>query len=292
MERRGKIGGGAAGRRILVAWMLLSACGPPPPGGPVPSRRNCAWRVCLRSEDSATRRVYRVENGEPVPVTVGLEFRDVRNLRAPPDRVEHVVPPRSSVEVPLAAERIGEPFGADVAISIDLGSSTTVPDDFVYAVPFGGTARRALIQGFGGSETHLGSMRYSLDFAMPQHTPVLAAREGTVLYVQDGFTRGGADPRLLERANLVVIAHGDGTMASYGHLAPGIAVRVGQRVAEGQLLGRSGQTGFAGQPHLHFHVGVRMLGEPGRTIPIRLRDRDGVVLELSEGTWVPPARQR
>jgi murein DD-endopeptidase MepM/ murein hydrolase activator NlpD len=227
-----------------------------------------------------------------VPVTVGLEFRDLRNLRAPAGRVEHIVPPRSFVEVPLAAERTGEPYGADVAITIDLGSSATIPDDFVYAVPFGGTAPRTLIQGFGGSETHLGSMRYSLDFGMPQHTPVLAAREGTVLYVQDGFREGGADPRLLERANLVVVAHDDGTMASYGHLAPGVAVRVGQRIAEGQLLGRSGQTGFAGQPHLHFHVGVRMLGEPGRTIPVRLRDRHGAILDLSEGALVPPARQR
>ena len=181
---------------------------------------------------------------------------------------------------------------ADVAIAIDLGSSTTEPDDFVYAVPFGGTARRPLIQAFGGGGTHLGSMRYSLDFGMPRGTPVLAAREGVVLYLQDGFTEGRADPELLERANLVVVAHEDGTMASYGHLMPGLRVSVGDLVGEGELLGMSGRTGFAGQPHLHFHVGLRMLGEPGRTIPIAMRDRDGAPIELVDGAMIRPARRR
>jgi murein DD-endopeptidase MepM/ murein hydrolase activator NlpD len=234
-----------------------------------------------------------VLNDEPVPVTIGLEFRDVANLLSPSQRVQRVVPPNSSVEIPIPAVRLGEPFRADVAISIDLGSSTTEPDpDFVYSVPFGGFAPRPVIQGFDGDETHLASMRFSLDFGMPQGTPVLAAREGVVLYLQDGFTEGRADPRLLERANLVVVAHSDGTMASYGHLRPGLAVEVGDTVPEGALLGLSGRTGFAGQPHLHFHVGVRMLGEPGRTIPIRLRDRDGELVDLSPGALIPPARRR
>ena len=115
-------------------------------------------------------------------------------------------------------------------------------------------------------------MRYSLDFAMPQGTPILAARGGTVFYLQDGFTRGGTNPDLLERANLVAVAHRDGTMASYGHL-------------------RSGATGFAGQPHLHFHVGKRLLGTPGRTIPIKLRGRDGRPLNLEVGSLFAPGRE-
>jgi murein DD-endopeptidase MepM/ murein hydrolase activator NlpD len=134
-------------------------------------------------------------------------------------------------------------------------------------------------------------MRYSLDFAMPEGTPVLAARVGTVLYLQDGFTVGRADPDLLERANLVVVAHSDGTMASYGHLTPGIPVSVGDTVAEGDVLGLSGLTGFTGQPHLHFHVGRRMLRAPGRTIPIKLRGRGGRLLDLTVGSLIEPARR-
>jgi murein DD-endopeptidase MepM/ murein hydrolase activator NlpD len=190
--------------------------------------------------------------------------------------------------------RPGLPFGGEPPPSqrIDLGSSTNVPDGFVYGVPFGGTEPREVIQGYGGEETHLASMYYSLDIAMPEGTPVLAARAGVVLLVQDGFTRGGTDPQLLERSNLVVIAHTDGTMASYGHLQRGVRVRVGQQVEEGTLLGMSGSTGFAGQPHLHFHVGNRMLGEPGRTIPIEMRDSKGRPVDMSVGAWIQPARRR
>jgi murein DD-endopeptidase MepM/ murein hydrolase activator NlpD len=161
----------------------------------------------------------------------------------------------------------------------------------LYASPFGGTSARPLIQGFDGDETHLGSMRYALDIAMPSDTPVFAARDGVVLYLQDGFTEGGTDPRFLERSNLVVVAHRDGTMASYGHLSRGLEVRVGDTVSVGDQLGWSGATGFAGQPHLHFHVGVRMLGEPGRTIPIRLDDGNGRPLQLTDGVLIEPSRQ-
>jgi murein DD-endopeptidase MepM/ murein hydrolase activator NlpD len=179
---------------------------------------------------------------------------------------------------------------ADLSIAIDLGSSSTQPEPYLYASPFGGSVARPLIQGFDGDETHMGSMRYALDIAMPGDTPVFAARDGVVLYLQDGFNEGGTDPRYLERANLVVIAHRDGTMASYGHLSRGLEVRRGDSVSVGELIGWSGRTGYAGQPHLHFHVGVRLLGEPGRTIPIELDDGSGRPLELRQGASIEPAR--
>src|SRR5690606_486137 len=168
----------------------------------------------------------------------------------------------------------GRPADARPAVMIDLGSAATRPDvEYLYAIPFGGLAPRRIIQGFNGSDTHQLGMRYALDIAMPPETPVLASRPGRVLYIQDGFTAGGRDPDLLEQANLVVIAHDDGSMATYGHLSPGIPVHPGQQVEEGDVLGFSGMTGFAGQPHLHFHVGVKLMGDPGRTLPIRLKSR-------------------
>jgi murein DD-endopeptidase MepM/ murein hydrolase activator NlpD len=278
-------------RELALVVLVLASCvqGGPSRFGP---RMNCAWRVCLTHVDTPSGRAYRVENREPVPVTVGLDFRQLDNLREPQENpVRWVIPAQASEEITVATVRQGQAVSADVAMSVDLGASSTEADDFVYAVPFGGTSPRPLIQGYGGAETHIASMRYSLDFGMPEGTPVLAARPGVVLYVQDGFREGGADPSLLERANLVVVAHADGTMASYGHLRRGLEVSVGEEVVEGQLLGHSGRTGFAGQPHLHFHVGLRMLGEPGRTIPIRMRDEAGQALELSTGRMIPAAPQ-
>jgi murein DD-endopeptidase MepM/ murein hydrolase activator NlpD len=274
---------------VLLLALLSASC-----VSSVRRDSHCAWRVCVTYTDGPLGRDYLATNREPVPVTVALIFRSLENLRPPAGgRVDLVVPPFSTVDVvSLPKFRQGSPIGAAVQVEIDLGSSTNVPDGFVYGVPFGGPEPRKVIQGYGGDETHLASMYYSLDVAMPERTPVLAARAGAVLLVQDGFTRGGTDPELLERSNLVVIAHPDGTMASYGHLQRGVRVRVGEQVGEGMLLGLSGSTGFAGQPHLHFHVGNRMLGEPGRTIPIEMRDSEGRPVDMSVGAWIEPARRR
>lgn len=276
---------------VLLAW-LLTGCATSRGGPRIREDRNCAWRVCITNENTRSGRAYRATNDEPVPATVTLTFEAPGNLQAGASRpIVRVVPPRSSeILVRLSTVLIDPSIRPELSIAIDLGSSQTEPDvDHLYGVPFGGDVRRELTQGFGGADSHLGSMRYSLDFLMPEGTPVVAARGGIVLYIQDGFTKGGADPDLLEAANVVVVAHSDGTMASYGHLTRGIPVSIGQTVREGDLLGSSGATGFAGRPHLHFHVGQRMLGEPGRTISIKMKDREGRVLDLAPGLLVEPA---
>ena len=56
--------------------------------------------------------------------------------------------------------------------------------------------------------------------------------------------------------NRVVLDLGGGRYAFYAHLIPGsIRVRPGDRVREGQVLGKVGMAGNATNPHLHFHVG-------------------------------------
>lgn len=273
--------------------LFLAGCATAGPGPGTFEEINCAWRVCITSLTTTSGKAYRAVNEEPVPATIVLTFRSPGNLRPGAHLpIERVIPPESSgILVRLSSIVQNQSIRARVTIAIDLGSSTTEPDaDHLYAVPFGGDARRELIQGFDGAESHSASMRYSLDFAMPVGTEVLAARAGTVLYLQDGFTEGRAHPDLLEQANLVVVAHSDGTMASYGHLTAGIPVSVGDVVDEGDVLGLSGATGFVGQPHLHFHVGLRMLGSPGRTIPVELRGRGGSTLDLAVGSWIEPAR--
>ena len=51
----------------------------------------------------------------------------------------------------------------------------------------------------------------------------------------------------------VVLRHADGRYTQYGHLSA-ISVRQGQKVNSGQRIGRSGATGNATGPHLHFEV--------------------------------------
>ena len=77
-------------------------------------------------------------------------------------------------------------------------------------------------------------------------TPVIAAASGTVVIAYAGYSGYG---------NTVVIDHGNGIRTRYAHMQSGsIAVRVGQRVYQGQQIGRIGSTGNVTGPHLHFEV--------------------------------------
>ncbi len=123
----------------------------------------------------------------------------------------------------------------------------------VYRVPFRGRFR--LTQGWNGGFSHTGWMRHAVDFTMPQGTDVCAARDGVVTRVVDHFKEGGPSPAFKAMANEIMIGHADGTLTQYTHLRHhGVRVKIGQRVKAGEIIGRSGGTGFSTQPHLHFAV--------------------------------------
>lgn len=117
----------------------------------------------------------------------------------------------------------------------------------------------SIAQGYGGAYSHHDDEnRHAVDFAAPIGTPVVAARGGVVMQVERDFARAGLDrERYGARANFIRILHDDGSMALYAHLQEGgVLVRQGQHVRTGQLIGRSGNTGFTSGPHLHFVVQV------------------------------------
>jgi murein DD-endopeptidase MepM/ murein hydrolase activator NlpD len=160
----------------------------------------------------------------------------------------------------------------------------TVHDDSArYELPFRSDAPRKLSQGVGGDITasgwsagtfsHKGRHKYSFDFAMPIGISVVAAREGNVVLVVDGYTKGGAQRGLAGRANTVTVQHADGTFAVYAHLSQGILVAKGDRVEAGAPLGLSGNTGFTTAPHLHF--GVRTADEDGTIRSVLIHFDDG-----------------
>ncbi|HSJ95446.1 MAG TPA: M23 family metallopeptidase [Myxococcota bacterium] len=138
-----------------------------------------------------------------------------------------------------------------------------------YALPFALDMPRMLAQGVDGPFTHQGKMRYAFDWAMPEGTEILAAREGTVADVRDGWTEGGFDPRFIGKDNAVIVLHPDGTFASYMHLRKGIPVHKGQAVRQRERIGWSGHTGYSSAPHLHFAVHERVTAQTIMTIPIR-----------------------
>ena len=83
------------------------------------------------------------------------------------------------------------------------------------------------------------------DFAAASGTPVLAINTGVVVYVGSLTTYG----------NTIVIDHGLGLQSFYMHLST-VSVRVGQMVHRGDIIGASGETGYAEGPHLHLTVRI------------------------------------
>ena len=95
------------------------------------------------------------------------------------------------------------------------------------------------------------------DFAMPEGTPLLAAAAGIV--TRAGWGDESLCPPLGRSVrNLrVVIRHdlagGERFVTAYVHLSS-VSVAVGERVAAGQPIALSGNTGCSTGPHLHFQV--------------------------------------
>jgi murein DD-endopeptidase MepM/ murein hydrolase activator NlpD len=86
-----------------------------------------------------------------------------------------------------------------------------------------------------------------IDLPTAAGTPVAAAARGRVVFAALDSSGYG---------NLVEVAHGNGVVTMYAHLAA-ITVRVGSYVVAGSRIGRVGSTGESTGPHLHFEVRVR-----------------------------------
>jgi murein DD-endopeptidase MepM/ murein hydrolase activator NlpD len=158
-------------------------------------------------------------------------------------------------------------------------------DRVLYRLPYPLDVPRYVSQGVGDPPTHQDALNFhAFDFSMTSGSPVLAAREGVVGHVVDG------QPPDSKLANEVLVLHADGTFAGYTHLQAGVAVKQGQKVERGQLLGRCGTSGMRGTrghrvPHLHFAVMRRMPGHHAVSVPIRFEGPGGQPVVPKTLSW-------
>ncbi|WP_213937792.1 peptidoglycan DD-metalloendopeptidase family protein [Pseudomonas sp. dw_612] len=194
-----------------------------------------------------------VRNDLYAPVEVELSFAGLSNVKgAPAQPIRRVLPARSNSRLALlTAITGGKPLVYTPSFQYSMGDPSGAAQSYRYPFPWRGGPFR-LSQGANGQYSHFGAKnRYAMDIAMPEGTPIIAARAGMVVKTENGQSGRGNDPS----GNFVRVLHDDGTMGVYLHLKQGsVSVREGQRVAVGSALALSGNTGNSSGPHLHFVV--------------------------------------
>ncbi len=131
---------------------------------------------------------------------------------------------------------------------------------------------KGVVSSFFGGRRWRGRVHGGLDIAAPPGTPVRAPAEGVVVVA-------GTYPYY---GRVIFIDHGGGFSTRYGHLSAA-AAKVGDRVEQGDVVGRVGATGLATGSHLHYEVRINGVPvDPYNYLNVRLPARivDGSRLKV------------
>ncbi|WDY58003.1 peptidoglycan DD-metalloendopeptidase family protein [Pseudomonas sp. PSKL.D1] len=222
-----------------------------------------------------------VRNDLYVPMEVELRIDKLANAFGgnAPRIVRSVVGPRSTKVLSSVLAAPGGPLKYASKFQYAMGDPVQRSQGYRYPFPWKGGPFR-LTQGPNGRFSHFGAKgRYAMDIAMPEGTPIIAARAGVVVKIENNQTGRGTNPA----GNFVRILHPDGTMGVYLHLMRGsVVVREGQQVGLGQALAKSGNTGNSTGPHLHFVV-QRNVGFALESIPFQFDRPIGGLPDFTAG---------
>ncbi len=168
-----------------------------------------------------------------------------------------MLPPGQHLVIPLVVAAVtatssaltppadrGPPLHRRVDAHGGYDGSSDAPAYGMYAWP----VRGEVVRPYDPPETPYGSGHRGIDIVAGLGTPVRAAQDGTV-----GFAGAVAG------SLFVSIDHPDGVRTTYSWLSE-VAVRAGEPVRRGSVIGRSGP-GHPGLDPPHLHFGARFAGE-------------------------------
>lgn len=172
-----------------------------------------------------------VFNGQTIEVAVEAHFYPSSTIRVPPKFVQ----PPKEVQARIDAE---------VALKRAVFQSS--PPERLWQGTFTAPAKTRYTSSFGVRRIYNGSTQsthHGLDYSAPMGTEIKAANSGRAVIVRDMYFEGG----------LVVIDHGESIFTLYMHLSK-FLVKEGAAIQKGQSIAKSGSSGRATGPHLHFAV--------------------------------------
>ena len=176
--------------------------------------------------------VHRPDGSEETAV-IAVAARDW-----PLERVNGV-PPKTVNPPPAIAERIAREQAQVTEARQRDDNRTDFAQTFLWPVQGRISGRFGNARVYNGQP---GAGHSGMDIAAPTGTPVKAPAAGIVTF---------ADPGLYLTGGTLVLDHGFGISSNFLHLSR-IDVKVGERIAQGQVIAAVGATGRATGPHLHW----------------------------------------
>jgi murein DD-endopeptidase MepM/ murein hydrolase activator NlpD len=159
-------------------------------------------------------------------------------------RTRTLTVPETFVNPPESAQA---QIAADAKLIAEAWNAST--DERYWKTPFITPVPHEANSAFGSRSVYNGQARSphgGADFASPTGTPIKAPNAGRVVIARDMYYTGGT----------VAIDHGLGLVSLVAHLSK-IAVKEGQMVQVGEVVGEVGATGRVTGPHLHWAVKAR-----------------------------------
>ncbi len=211
----------------------------------------------VQNQASAEEIVNRVKNGVNEEVKLDLAITEVFENELTISTNEDALATLTSIKdekvaayekakAEEEARRVAEEARKAASASKSVNTSADVsynyePIQIALINPISGT----ITSRFGARSSRRSSVHTGLDIAASTGTPISATASGTVTYAGVKGAYG----------NFIVISHENGVQTYYAHCSS-INVSVGQKVNQGDMIGRVGSTGNSTGPHLHLEVRV------------------------------------